>query len=274
MIENDALFRMSMRSALDQRDDEVQRNYHNGWVKVESEIFAKLIAIEYERLKLLMNEKDLRSDYRYLRGQRLFYARMMREDPYYESEYMRLCKELEDIKPQYKQFLEKLERINKERYALIEKVRDKKLKPEHKCWLCLRITPQFVLDITHRLIKDEKLAHKIGMEILEMFRDIYLANSTYLSGSSAFALIGGALYILSYLHEAYVTQGQIIALLGIAPQSLRNRIYRVLASKYLPNLSEKWKNRLEEACEKLNVWDYQLRRAIPISIHLRRKEKG
>ena len=98
---------------------------------------------------------------------------------------------------------------------------------EEKCWLCLRTTPQKILEGCHQIFKDKDIAHKIGIKAMEFLRDLYFKEPARVSGRHTNGLIGAAVYIVSVVEDVFVRQQEVASVYDITSVTVRNN-YRYL----------------------------------------------
>ena len=106
-----------------------------------------------------------------------------------------------------------------------------------ECWLCLRTTPQKILEGCHRLYKDAEVAHKIGVKAAELLRDAYLKEPTKVSGRSSKSLMAATVYITGILEENPCSQWELGYAFDVTETALRNN-YQYLTKILGINLEE------------------------------------
>jgi transcription initiation factor TFIIIB Brf1 subunit/transcription initiation factor TFIIB len=95
-----------------------------------------------------------------------------------------------------------------------------------ECWLCLRTTPEQVLEASHKLFPDDpKLAHRVGLRAASLLKETYLKNPPALCGRKTAPLIGAALYIASLLEDARVTQREAAEAVNVTETAIRDNYH-------------------------------------------------
>jgi len=113
---------------------------------------------------------------------------------------------------------------------------------EEKCWLCLRTTPQKILEGCHKLYTDTEVAHTIGTKAAELLRDAYLKEPTKVSGRGSKYLIAAAVYIVGILENEYIVQREIAEAFDVTEPTIKNNycvLWRILKGDNLHDFHKK-----------------------------------
>jgi len=98
-----------------------------------------------------------------------------------------------------------------------------------KCWLCIRTTPQKVLEASHKLFpKDPEKAHQVGMLAATILKDAYTKSPPALCGKTTKALVGGALYIACLQLNHFKSQRVVADVMDLSEVPVRSA-YQLIA---------------------------------------------
>jgi len=79
-----------------------------------------------------------------------------------------------------------------------------------KCWVCLRITPAYVLKQAHIVWSENpKIARKIGLEASKIIEKAYHKNRFFFCGKRGRSLLSGLFYLLGARHKFPLTHEEI-----------------------------------------------------------------
>lgn len=90
---------------------------------------------------------------------------------------------------------------------------------EQKCWVCLRITPAFVLRAAHQIWPPET-AREIGLAASDIIRRSYEKNPFFLCGKKTRIVVASLFYLLGMARGAPKTQREIAMALGVKEVSV------------------------------------------------------
>jgi len=211
-----------------------------------TDIIEEIRATFYEELKLIMDYSKMIKEHRRLKNDQARYKNALKEafSYYYKDKLEEVESKLNEIKPKISGFHKKLDEIRNKRRKLMEKMRSLKITPEDECWLCLRIAPQAVFEVTHALFSDENVAHKIAVGALKTIKEAYLKDPYAITGKRPTVLIAGAIYLQCILNNVRTSQRAIGNLLGVSETSIKNT-YR----RFAKILEIKWEEEEKEYAE-------------------------
>ena len=113
-----------------------------------------------------------------------------------------------------------------------------------KCWLCMRVSHEKILEVARRLFTDLKVAHEVGREASNLLRQAYLKDKTALCGKSTRGLIASAIRLATRklnLLDEIPTQRELAKLCNVSEATIRNNEYCLVKlleiEKYLPSKS-------------------------------------
>jgi len=105
-------------------------------------------------------------------------------------------------------------------------------KSESKCYVCLRITPEYVLKTAHKVWEeDPETARKIGLKASEIVEQGYRRNPIFFCGSSAKRVLGGLFYLLGFQYEAPKTIAEVNSVMACSYVTIKSG-YREWLKKF------------------------------------------